>query len=252
MDDSVDATSSNSGSSPTGHTGPIVIGASSATPSTTSSSPRYSPSGLTGGIVGTSSTPSAEAVDDSSDSSHSKSGIVVGSVVGSLAFVGVVALLMFFRRLGKKRGPSEPIITTFNRQPPSMRSSHLPWQRFVYPRRGSALSNLTSESTLVPVRREPFISSTKSRDELRAVRQIEINQRLQSAEQEMHNLTSRQLMHGGTDTSSEQHGRQEAEHEMGCMRDQILELRAQIEQLQAERSSDWAQGLCDMPPPAYY
>ena len=137
-----------------------------------------------------------------------------------------------------------------------MRISHLPWQRFVYnrnPRRGSDLSDLTSECTLVPVRREPFISSTKSRDELRAVRQIEINQRLQSAEQEMHNLTSRQLtLHGGTDTSSEQHGRQEAEHEMGCMRDQILELRAQIEQLQAERSSDWAEGLCDMPPPAYY
>jgi len=184
----------------------------------------------------------------------------------------VVALLILFRhRLGKKRGPTEPIVTTFNQQQPqsylddlAMRSSHLPWQGSVYTGNlgliasydqqshiRSPSSDLASESTMLPVRRELFAHSTKNRDELRAVRQMEINLRLQSAQQEMQNLTSRQLMNGAPHTSSE-YGRQETEHEIGTMREQIRELRTQIEQLQAERSSDWAQGLSDQPPPAYH
>ena len=79
---------------------------------------------------------------------------------------------------------------------------------------------------------EPF-AHNKSRDELRTVHQMEIDQRLQDAEQEMRSLTSRQLMHGGPDASSK-HGRQERENEMGSMREQIRELRTQIEQLKAE------------------
>ena len=229
----------------------------------TSSNPGFSPSGVTGGIVGTSSTPSAEENDDSS-TGGSRSGIVIGSVVGSLAFgiVGAVALLILFRRFAKKRGPPEPVITTFNQQPRqsyrdnlAMRSSHLPWQGSNY--RGDptiyghirSLSSMT-DSTLVPVRREQFTHTNKSQDELCAVRQMEISQRLQSAEQEMHNLTSRQLIHN-PDTSSEYDGTWQ-ETEMGNMHEQILELRTQIERLQAERSSDWAQGLSDEAPPAYY
>ena len=238
---------------PTGTTGGIV-----GTSSATLPNPGYSPSGA----AGTSSTPSAEA---NYDSSNSKSGVVIGSVLGSIAFVGVVALLILYRRLRKKRGLSVPIISTFNQQRPqsyrTMRSSHLPWQGSIYNGNTGSVdqqshnhspsrSDLASEMTLVPVRRETFGQYNKSQDELRAVRQMEINLRLQSAQQEMQNLTSRQLMHGDFDTSSE-YGRRDTEHEMGTMREQICELRAQIEQLQAERSSDWAQGLSDEPPPAY-
>jgi hypothetical protein len=235
----------------------------------TSSNPGYSPTGVTGGIVGTSSTPSAA---HSNSSSNSKSGVIIGSVLGSIAFVGIVALLIFFRRrLGKKGGPSEPIVTSFNQQSPQsylddvqMRGSHLPWQGSIdtgnlgliasYDQRShirSPSSDVASESTMLPIRRELFTHSTKNRDELRAVRQMEINLRLQSAQQEMQNLTSRQLMNGGPNTSSE-YGRQETEHEMGTMREQIREIRSQIEQLQVERSSDWAQGLSNQPPPAYH
>ena len=144
-----------------------------------------------------------------------------------------------------------------------MRSSHLPWQSSIYtgnPGSATAYSQQSpirsplseaSGSTVVPFRRQTFAHNNKSRDELRAVRQMEIHQRLQNAEQEMHNLTSRRLIHDGPDASSE-YGRQETEHEMGSMREQIRELRDQIERLQAERSSDWAQGLSDEPPPAYH
>ena len=44
---------------------------------------------------------------------------------------------------------------------------------------------------------------------------------------------------------------QGTENEMETMREQIRQLRTQIEHLQSERSSDWALGLSDNPPPAY-
>ena len=121
----------------------------------------------------------------------------------------------------------------------------------------SPSSNLASEVTLlVPVRRDnqpppAHPHSTKSRDELRAVRQMEINQRLQNAQREMYDLTSRESMRSGPGSSTSDVGRQGAEHEMETMRESIRQLRTQIEQLQSERSSDWALGLSDNPPPAY-
>ena len=119
----------------------------------------------------------------------------------------------------------------------------------------SPSSDLASEVTsFVPVLREyqPLhVHSTKSRDELRIVRQMEIDQRLQSAQREMYNLALRQSMQGGHSSTTSDFGRSEAEEEMVAMREQIRQLKTQIEQLQAERSSDWAQGLSDAPPPAY-
>ena len=84
------------------------------------------------------------------------------------------------------------------------------------------------------------------------MRQMEINQRLQNAQQEMYNLTSRQI-HGGLSSPTSDFDRQESERdsEMVSMREQIRQISTQIEQLQRERSSDWALGLSDEPPPAY-
>ena len=156
-----------------------------------------------------------------------------------------------------------------------MSGDSLPWQSSIYtdrPGQGltsagggtfndqqshtrSPSSDLVSEVTsFVPVRREyqPLhVHSTKNRDELRVVRQMEINQRLQNAQREMHNLTLRQSMQGGHGSTTSDFGRSETEEEMVAMREQIRQLTAQIEQLQAERSSDWAQGLSNAPPPAY-
>ena len=110
----------------------------------------------------------------------------------------------------------------------------------------------------MPVRREyqplPLHAhSTKSRDELRTVRQMDINQRLRNAQLEIHNLTARQTMPSGpgSSISDASAARQETGHEMETMREQIRHLTTQIEQLQSERTSDWAQGLSDEPPPAY-
>ena len=119
----------------------------------------------------------------------------------------------------------------------------------------SPSSNLASEVTLlVPARRDnqPLSvhpHSTKSRDELRALRQTEINRRLQNAQHEIYNLTSRQSMRSGPGSSTSD--AQGTENEMETMREQIRQLKTQIEQLQSERSSDWALGLSDNPPPAY-
>ena len=109
--------------------------------------------------------------------------------------------------------------------------------------------------TLLPVRREfqsLHVHGVRTQDELRAMRQMEINQRLQNAQQEMYNLTSRQMQGGlGLPTSDFERQESERDSEMVSMREQIRQISSQIEQLQRERSSDWALGLSDEPPPAY-
>jgi len=52
--------------------------------------------------------------------------------------------------------------------------------------------------------------------------------------------------------SSEARGQAETEQELEGVREQMRRFRTQIEHLQMDRSSDWAQGLSDEPPPAYY
>jgi len=230
----------------------------------------------TAGIVGASSTP--ESTTAHTSSSNSKLGIIVGSVLGGLALIALFTVLILFRRLRRKQkgpGTDEPIVSSFIQEPPPPQSyrdnaatsnTHLPFQNSLYTQNhGSGTlydphspgrlpsSDFTSGSTtLTPVRRG---FHSKSRDELRTVRQLEINQRLQAAQQEMDSLATRQTVPtssgpGSTSSSSGARGR-ETEHEMETMREQIRQLRAQIEHLQVERSSDWAQGLSDEPPPAY-
>lgn len=192
----------------------------------------------------------------------------------------LVTVLLLFRRLRRKQkgpDPDAPIISSFVQQPPpqsyrndvATSNTHLPLQNPLYaqnhgsgtlydphsPRPIPSSDFVSGSTTLTPVRRG---FHSKSRDELRAVRQLEINERLQAAQQEMDNLATRQTivpasMSSRPDSTSSSSGarRQETEHEMETMREQIRQLRAQIEHLQVERSSDWAQGLSDEPPPAY-
>ena len=75
--------------------------------------------------------------------------------------------------------------------------------------------------------------------------------RLQTAQREMQNLASRQAAQSEPGSSSEVE-REGSGPEMEAIHEQIRQLRAQISQLQMERSSNWAQGLTDEPPPPYY
>ena len=162
-------------------------------------------------------------------------GIIVGCVLGGLALVALFAMLLLFRRSRRKR-PIEPIVASFN-QPP--------------------LRELAGGSPpLVPVRREdqsPPAPNTKDRgrDELRALRQMEIDMRLQIAQREMQNLASRQEAQSEPGPSSSEVEREGSGPEMEAIHEQIRQLRAQMSQLQLERSSNWAQGLTDEAPPPY-
>ena len=209
--------------------------------------------------------------------------MTIGFSLGGLMLILFAAALIFrhrSRRIREGTSLKSPI-SAFSREPPQrhredlvMSGSHLPWQASICagsPSQGFSRSTFSDQQshclspssasdlgsgapTLVPLRREyqPLhIHVTKSRDDLRALRQREIDQRLQNVQQEMYNLTLRQSMQGGHSTTTSNFGRSETEDEMVTMREQIRQLKTQIEQLQAERSSDWAQGLSDEPPPAY-
>ena len=181
--------------------------------------------------------------------------------------------MILVRRLRKKgTGPIEPVVASaLNQYRPKGRRDDVAMSDALNPIRNEdrasgiltashnpihSLNLANSSATLVPVRREyqpPNAHSTKNRDELRAVRQSEINQRLQAAQREMVDLTSRQTVTSSSSPSSSlvsEVERQEMEEsEVEALRAQIRQLKSQIEQLQMERSSDWAQGLSDDPPP---
>ncbi len=148
----------------------------------------------------------------------------------------------------------EPVVASFVQQP-------LQGYRDDVAMRQTSINNENPHSSgsapLVPVRREfqlPQALNTKDRgrDELRALRQMEIDMRLQTAQREMQNLTSRQTIQSEPGSSSGEAEREESGREMETIHEHIRQLRAQISQLQMERSSDWAQGLTDEPPPPYH
>ena len=160
--------------------------------------------------------------------------IIVSCVLGGLALVALFAILILFRRSRKKK--KWPVVVSFNQQP---------------------LRDLASgPAPLVPLRREYQrlqASSTKGRGrgELRALRQMEIDMRLQTAQREMQSLTSSQAAQSEPGSSSSEVEREASGREMEAIHEQIRQLRAQISQLQMEHSSSWAQGLTDEPPPPY-
>ncbi|KAF8650106.1 hypothetical protein AX14_008629 [Amanita brunnescens Koide BX004] len=198
------------------------------------------PNITTSSTSGPSSTSSIAATSESAAAHHpssnnsNKAGIIVGCVLGGLA---LVAILILFRRSRIKRNwPIEPIITSFNEQP----------------FRGL----VSSSAPLVPVRREgqsPRAPNRKDRgrDELRALRHMEIDSRLQTAQREMQNLASRQEAQSGPGPSSgdvEREGSGLEMVQMEAIHEQIRQLRTQMSQLRMERSSNWTQ---DAAPPPY-
>ncbi|KAF8350376.1 hypothetical protein F5887DRAFT_1208434 [Amanita rubescens] len=190
--------------------------------------------------------------------SNNEVGIAVGCVLGGLALVMLVAILFRRSRMKRKR-PIEPVIASFNQQPfHGYRDEVAMRQISINNENPHSVTSydLASGSAplLVPVRREHQLLqalNTKDRgqDELRALRQMEIDVRLQTAQQEMQNLTSRQTIQREPGSSSSEAG---SGREMETIHEHIRQLRAQISQLQMERSSDWAQGLTDEPPPPYH
>ena len=80
---------------------------------------------------------------------------------------------------------------------------------------------------------------------------MEIDSRLQTAQSEMQNLAARQEAQSEPDPSASEVGRERSGPEMEDIHEQIRQLRAQMSQLQMERSSNLAQGLTDEAPPPY-
>ncbi|KAF8343333.1 hypothetical protein F5887DRAFT_1075891 [Amanita rubescens] len=198
-------------------------------------------------------------------SSNSKVKIAIGCAVGSLAFAALIAVLVLFRRSGKKWTGLTSLNQRSHGNHGAMSDARLPSENSIHNQsRGSGiLTDLHSpirstlpdlanaSATLVPVRRGDQPPHPKNRNEVRAFRQMEINRRLQSAQQEMLNLTSRQTVMGrGGPSSSFADGARGRGAEIQL--EQIRQLRTEIEQLLLQLSSDWAQGLSDEPPPAYH
>ncbi|KAF8335210.1 hypothetical protein F5887DRAFT_1285677 [Amanita rubescens] len=200
-----------------------------------------------------------------SGSSNGRLGIIIGSIFGGIGLITLVAVLILqFRRFGqKRRGPVELVLAaSFNRSPHQSNrdavtasNNDLPWQNSIYNANPGPLANESATLVPFPPECQPLhVDSPKNRDELRAVRQMEINQRLQTAQQEMQNLASRQSVMssepGPVPSSSSEVRREGAE--MDAIREQIRQINTRMEQLQMQLSSDWAEGLSDEPPPAYY
>ncbi|KAF8333291.1 hypothetical protein F5887DRAFT_922113 [Amanita rubescens] len=211
--------------------------------SPSSSTPTSSSASVTV-VTGASSTNTRGSAEVHRLSLNSKLGTIIGSLVGVASTLALVTLL--FRHRGRKQLIVPPIAFT---QPPHSNSDDV------------AMSNarLPCEfpTQLVPVRQEyqnQHTPITKSRDEFRAERQREIDQRLQVAHRKIHNLTRRQdsLRVSRPDLPFPSAEVTETEEELDAMREQMRQLWAQIEQLEMERSSNWAQGLSNEPPPEYY
>ncbi|KAF8326944.1 hypothetical protein F5887DRAFT_1192482 [Amanita rubescens] len=210
-------------------------------------------------------------------SSNRKLKIAIGCAFGGLGFIALLVALAFrFRRSRRsQKVVIEPILTTsFNRQllvggsdgVKTSNTTDLQQQNSasqnenpgpsegIMPNQHGIVHSHSFDSTgrLVPFRQfqSSLAPNRKGQDGLRAMRQMEINQHLQTAQQEMQDLTPRQSAMR-SETSSDVIG-QETDREMEVMREQIHRLNTRMEHLHMQLSSDLAQGLSDEPPPTYY
>ncbi|KAG5653536.1 hypothetical protein H0H81_012477 [Sphagnurus paluster] len=158
----------------------------------------------------------------------------------------------------KPHNDSSPSITTYPRSPASSSSEK---------RRFESMSSQTNRTTMnssslspnpMPLRNHGHISSASgspllpeldfatldsAREAVREQRQQEIDQRLHDVKIEMHQLN--------TQKSSRELSSDLSPREIVEMRQQMREMREQIEYFQAQQQSEWAQGLSDEPPPGY-
>lgn len=93
-------------------------------------------------------------------------------------------------------------------------------------------------------------SQDHTTEEVRRVRQLEIDRQMRAVKQEMRDMKTDFHMEATQGVPVTSGGRSE-ETEMKDMRDQIRMMKDQIEYLQSQQESPWAQGLTDEPPPGY-
>ncbi|KIL67158.1 hypothetical protein M378DRAFT_160158 [Amanita muscaria Koide BX008] len=213
--------------------------------------------------------------------------IIVGAVLGALAVIIIASLVLLLLRIRKSKKRSASIMPaplgSPNRSMTQLYSddnetnSHLPSQGTVFsgpmePFRNSpagtvagwnsgslsySRSALGSASDytdvplatpLLPMRGGSHTPLSSDREKLRAIRQTEIDEQLNSVQREMENLAARQSMPPPPNVARRP---APTDQEMEALREQVRMLSGQIEHLHRERQSDWALGLSDEPPPAY-
>ncbi|KAM6500173.1 hypothetical protein JOM56_003187 [Amanita muscaria] len=191
-------------------------------PSTTSSSSM-------GSMASTTPSPSPQ-------SSSSKIGvIIVGSTLGGLVVITLI-LVFLVRRL--RRAPQ---VRLGNGNAEGILDIGVPPRHQPYYRRE------------IPVSDHQPMQNKAAR--LRQSRQREFDERIQSAQHELDNLRSLRNARSADDIggpSAAGSSRPTSSLELALLRNGMQQLRDQMDYLQAQRESDWAQGLSNEPlPPAY-
>ncbi|KIL67146.1 hypothetical protein M378DRAFT_123375 [Amanita muscaria Koide BX008] len=163
--------------------------------------------------------------------SSSKTGVIVGSTLGGLAvmFLVLVFLVRRLRRASPVRYKKDEGMLDID-----VPACHQPYHK-----------------REIPVSAHEPTQSKAAR--LREERQREINEHIQSAQRELDNL--RPTWNAGSadeigDPSAA--GPSQPSPELALLRNEMQQLRDRMDYLQAQRESDWAQGLSNEPfPPAY-
>jgi len=96
----------------------------------------------------------------------------------------------------------------------------------------------------------PLTTSNSTREQLQQIRQDQLNAQMLAIQREMRELNN-ETGRRATMTRPPKGGMNAGERELVQMREQIRTMREQIEFLQSNQDSAWAQGLSDDPPPGY-
>ncbi|KAM6500193.1 hypothetical protein JOM56_003207 [Amanita muscaria] len=244
----------------------------------------------TSSFSSSSSSSSSTSTSTSSSSSSSSSSsppvtVIVGGVFGAFAVIIIACLSFLLLRIKKSKELASIKSTTLGS--PSRATSndnetgsHLPWQNTVFSETPEPLGDLpvglaagvaagtdsgsptlayshsrsasdyTSAPTPTPALLPIGTPLPVDREKLRAIRQTEIDEQLNSAQREMENLAARQSMPPPPPPNAAERPAP-TDQAMEALREQVRMLSGQIEHLHRERQSDWALGLSDEAPPAY-
>ncbi|KIL56218.1 hypothetical protein M378DRAFT_28373 [Amanita muscaria Koide BX008] len=170
------------------------------------------------------STISSSSTASMTPTSSSKIGVVVGCTLGGLAVITLV-LVFLVRRL--RRAPPVKAEGVLDIDIPP---HHQPYRK-----------------REIPISVHEPTQSKAAR--LRETRQRELNERILSTQHELDNSRSLQNARSADETTA---GPSQLSPELALLRNDMQQLRDRMDYLQAQRESDWAQGLSDEPlPPAY-
>ncbi|KIL67183.1 hypothetical protein M378DRAFT_160189 [Amanita muscaria Koide BX008] len=174
------------------------------------------------------STISSSSTASMTPTSSSKIGVVVGCTLGGLAVI-TLALVFLVRRL--RRAPPVKAEGVLDIDVPP---HHQPYRKHEIP---------------VSVH-EPTQSKTAR---LQEARQRELDERILSTQHELDNLGSLRNASSADEASDPSAlGPSQFSPELALLRNEMQQLRDRMDYLQAQRESDWAQGLSNEPPPPAY